>query len=119
MTYKALQDYIPPLKERGMVELVGALKATAELWYIVTVGAASSYALSFVDAAGNAVSMADTDYCVHPHSEGVIAEVDESTKTTSGCTILSKDYAGSATNFTNRLQIRVCGRLATQPATQV
>jgi hypothetical protein len=104
-----------------MTELVGAKRASCLLWYLVsttTIGAASSYELSFVDTDGRPVLMADTSYVVQPHSEGVIAEVDESTKTTSKCTILSKDYAGNATNFLNALNVQVMGRLALQPATQ-
>jgi hypothetical protein len=116
MTSKALQNYYPPLQERGMVELVGAKKPMCCLTYLITVGAASSYALVFLDEDGHPAEMADTNYVVHPHAEGTIAEVDESTKTTAGCTILSKDYAGSPTNFVNALNVTVLGRLKTQPA---
>lgn len=119
MSFKPLQEYLPPLKARGMTELAGAKRATIVLWYKITVGAATSYALSFTDAEGNAVELADTDYVVHPVAEGTICEPDESTKTTRGVTILSKDYTGAAANFANALNVTIHGRLADQPATQL
>src|SRR5687768_15452403 len=100
-----LQNHYPPLKARGLVELVGAKKPSCELWYLIAAPAATSYALVFVDADGVACPMADANYVVQPHSEGVIAEVDESTKTAAGCTILSKDYAGAGTNFVNSINV--------------
>lgn len=114
-----MQEYYPPLKARGMIELVGAGRASFLFWSLIAAPAATSLAVTFADAEGNPVVMADTDYVVQPQSEGVIAEVDESTKTTTGVTILSKDYAGAATNFVNSINLTVIGRRQEQPKTQL
>lgn len=102
-----------------MVELVAAKRASMELWYLIAAPAATSYALTFVDAEGNPVTLADADYVATCQAEGTVCYVDESTKTTTGCTFLSVDFAGSATNFLNSLNIRISGRDAKQPATQL
>lgn len=112
-----LQEHIPTLKARGMVELVGAAAATFMQWYLIAAPEATSYALTFVDNDGNQLNMADTSYVVTCQCEGTVAYVDESTKAVGGCTILSVDFAGSATNFLNSLNITVVGRRDTQPLT--
>ncbi len=72
--------------------------------------AASTAAVTFTDSEGNAVEFADASYVVLAQSEGQAATVvDESTKTTTGCTIT----AGG--NFTNPINLMVIGRLKTQP----
>lgn len=112
---------MPPLKARGMTEVVGAKKACIMLHMLVAAPnpAATSVAVTFVDAEGAAFTFADATYVVHPHAEGTIMEVDESTKTISGCTLLSKDYAGSASNILNSVNLTVIGRGADQPSTQL
>ena len=119
MSHRPLADYLPPLKQRGMTELVGAKQSCIQLFFLVAAPAATSYALSFVDAEGNAFRFADTNYVVQPHAEGTIVEVDESTKTVSGVTLLSKDYAGAATNFLNSINVLVVGRGEDQPITRL
>ena len=116
MSFKPMQDYYPPLKERGMIELVGAKRASCVLWYLIATPnpAAASAALVFTDAEGNPAPMADTDYVVIAQSEGQAATVvDESTKTVLGCSIV----AGG--NFTNPINVMVMGRTEKQPRTQL
>ncbi len=112
---RPLENYYPPLKERGMTEIVGAKRASCVLWYLIPApGGVATLAITFTDAEGNAVELADTDYVVIAQSEGQAATVvDESTKTTRGCTIV----AGG--NWTNALNIMIMGRLAAQPRTQL
>lgn len=119
MSFKPIADYYPPFKARGMSELVGAKKACILLHMLVDVPspAATSVAISFVDADGVAFRFADALYVVTCQAEGTIMEVDESTKTVSGCTLLSKDYAGSASNILNKVNVNVIGRGEDQPAT--
>lgn len=110
-----ISNHLPLLKQRGQIELVGSKVSSTILRYLVAAPAATSYALTFTDANGNPVVLGSTSYQVFCHAEGTIVEVDESTKTETGVTILSKDYAGSATNFLNSINIVIFGRLDTQP----
>ena len=72
--------------------------------------AAASAAVTFVDDDGVEIEFADNAYVVIAQSEGQAGTVvDESTKTTTGCTIV----AGG--NFSNPINVVVIGRKATQP----
>lgn len=113
---RPLHEYYPPLKERGMVELVGAGEARYVFSILVPTPspAAAVATVNIVDAEGNAVDMSDALYVVIAQSEGQAATVvDESTKTTRSFNVI----AGG--NFTNPINVMVIGRGAKQPRTQL
>lgn len=115
---KAMQQYLPPLMQRGMVELVGSTKSLMMISMLIAAPAATSLAVTFADEDGNPFQFADASWVAQPHAEGTIVEIDESTKTANGCTLLSKDYAGAGTNFLNSINLLAVGRGSNQPITQ-